>query len=90
MGPIRVREVLNPGDERPLPTDVTLEGLDVSTSGSYDVLNVLVSSNGSLRLVVDEKTRVVPAVEALGVGWPGRGVAPAAERASPDVGSSFV
>jgi hypothetical protein len=90
MGPIRVREILNPGDERPLPTEVTLEGLDVSTSGSYDVLNVLVSSNGNLRLVVDDKTRVLPAVEALGVGWPGRGVAPAAERVSPDVGSSFV
>ena len=46
MGPIRVRAILNRGDEGPLPTDVTLEGLQVSTSGVYDILNALVGSNG--------------------------------------------
>ncbi len=66
MGSIQVREILNRGDDRPLPTDVTLEGLRVSGSGSYDILNALVSSNGNLRLVVDDQTRVVPA--ATGVG----------------------
>jgi len=68
MGPIRVREILNRGDERPLPTDVALEGLQVFGSGTYDVLNARVSSNGNLRLVVDDKTRVVPAVSAVGAG----------------------
>ncbi len=60
VGPIRVREILNRGDDRPLPSKVNVEGLAVPTSGSYDLLNVLVSSNGDLRLVIDDKTRVVP------------------------------
>lgn len=62
MGPIRVREVTSPGDGRPLPTTVTLEGLVVPGSGAYDLLNTLVRSNGDLQLIVDEATRVVPAV----------------------------
>ena len=66
MGPIQVNEILNRGDERPLPTDVTLEGLRVSSSGTYDILNALVSSNGNLRLVVDDKTRVVAAAKVVG------------------------
>lgn len=66
LGPIRVREVLNPGDSGPLPTDVTVQGLDVPISGTYDIFNALVSSNGDIRLVVDDKTRVVPAVNAAG------------------------
>ena len=60
LGPIRVREILNRGDDRPLPTDVRLEGLEVCASGTYDLLNALVSSNGDLRLVVDSETKVVP------------------------------
>jgi hypothetical protein len=66
MGPIRVREILNRGDDRPLPTDVTLEGLRVSSSGTYDILNALVSSNGNLRLIVDDKTMVVAAAKVVG------------------------
>jgi hypothetical protein len=66
MGPIRVRTILNRGDEGPLPSDVTLEGLQVSASGVYDILNALVCSNGNLRLVVDDQTTVVPAEQALG------------------------
>ncbi len=68
LGPIRVREILNRGDDRPLPSDVTLEGLWVSSSGTYDILNALVSSNGDLRLVVDDKTRVAPAERTVGAG----------------------
>jgi hypothetical protein len=68
MGPIRVREILNRGDDRALPTDVTLEGLQVFSSGTYDVLNALVSSNGNLRLAVDGQTRVVPAASVVGAG----------------------
>ena len=66
MGPIRVRAILNRGDDRPLPAAVTLEGLDVPTSGTYDILNALVCSNGDLRLVVDGATSVVRAAEGVG------------------------
>ncbi len=66
LGPIRVREILNRGDDRPLPTDVRLEGLEVCASGTYDVLNAFVSSNGDLRLVVDGETRVVPVANGVG------------------------
>jgi hypothetical protein len=60
IGPIRVREATSPGDGRPLPSTVTLEGLVVPTSGAYDLLNTLVRSNGDLQLIVDDATRVVP------------------------------
>ena len=66
MGPIRVREILHRGDGHPLPTNVAVEGLEVPTAGSYDILNALVRSNGDLRLVVDDKTSVVPAVQLAG------------------------
>ncbi len=63
MGPIRVREILIQGDDRPLPSNVAVAGLEVPASGWYDLLNALVSSNGDVRLVVDGKTRVVPALK---------------------------
>ena len=66
MGPIRVREILNRGDDRPLSANVTLEGLEVPISGTYDLLNALVSSNGDIRLVVDDRTWVVPAAKVVG------------------------
>ena len=66
MGPIRVREILNRGDDHPLPTNVRLEGLEVCASGTYDIFNALVSSNGDLRLVVDDETRVVPVTNVVG------------------------
>ena len=62
IGPIRVREVTSPGDGRPLPTTVTLEGLVVPSPGAYDLLNTLVRSNGDLQLIVDDATRVVRVV----------------------------
>jgi hypothetical protein len=62
IGPIRVREVTVPGDGGPLPADVVVDGLEVASGGSYDLLNVLVQSNGDLRLIVDEATRVVPVI----------------------------
>ncbi|HYT71646.1 MAG TPA: hypothetical protein VEK78_09705 [Gemmatimonadales bacterium] len=63
MGPLRVREVLSPGDGLPLPADVRLEGLNVPVAGPYDIVNALVSSNGDIRLVVDDRTSVLPAAE---------------------------
>jgi hypothetical protein len=62
MGPIRVREVTVPGNGGPLPSDVVVEGLEVASGGSYDLLNVLIQSNGNLRLIVDDATRVVPVI----------------------------
>jgi hypothetical protein len=74
MGPIRVRTVETPGDGQPLPTKAVIEGLEVPDSGTYDLLNALVRSNGDLRLIVDGATRVVPVVAerpfvAAGVTW---------------------
>jgi hypothetical protein len=62
MGPIQVREVTVAGDGGPLPSDVVVEGLEVASGGSYDLLNVLIQSNGNLRLIVDDATRVVPVI----------------------------
>ena len=58
MGPVRVRKVAISGDGRPLPGNVVLDGLQVAGGGTYDLLNVLVRSNGDLRLIVDDATRV--------------------------------
>jgi hypothetical protein len=60
MGPIRIREVKTTGDAAPLPEKVLLEGLEVPNDGTYDLLDVLVQSNGDLRVIVDNATRVVP------------------------------
>jgi len=60
MGPIRLRRVAISGDGGPLPTEVVVDGLEVAGGGTYDLFNVLVRSNGDLRLIVDEATEVVP------------------------------
>ena len=65
LGPIRLREIVHRGDDSPLPTNVTVEGLEVSVSGAYVILNALVSANGDLRVVVDDKARVVPAASLV-------------------------
>lgn len=62
VGPIRIKEVLANGDDLPLPTEVKVDGFEVAEAGYYDLLNVLIRSNGDIRLVVDERTRVRPAV----------------------------
>ena len=73
IGPIRVREVLQGGDDRPLPTGVLLQGLEVPISGTYDIFNARVSSNGDIELVVDEKTWLAPAVKEHGFRHARRG-----------------
>jgi hypothetical protein len=62
MGPIRVRETISQGDEAPLPGKVVVEGLDVPVEGTYDLIDVLVQSNGDLRVVLDAQSRAVPAL----------------------------
>jgi hypothetical protein len=71
MGSIRVREVLALGDGRNLPSEVTLEGLEVPEPGTYDLVNALVHSNGALRVRVDNATQVVQRVQGLATaeGW---------------------
>jgi hypothetical protein len=68
MGPIRIREVLTEGDTDPLPRDVVLDGLAVPGPGTYDIINALVHSNGSLLVRVDQNTQIVP--RALGADLP--------------------
>lgn len=61
IGPLRIREVVMEGDDAPLPSSVVVEGLMVPTPGRYDLVNVLVRTNGDLRLIVDKETRLEPA-----------------------------
>jgi hypothetical protein len=69
MGSIRIHEVLAPGDGSPLPSEVILEGLVVPEPGTYDILNVLVHSNGALRVRADSATRVVRRAWNPVSGW---------------------
>jgi hypothetical protein len=57
MGPVEVRRVVSEGDGGPLPDNAVLEGLQVPIEGTYDLINVLIRSNGDLRLIMDEVSR---------------------------------
>ena len=65
MGPITIRETSAPGDGGALPRNVVLQGLSVPADGTYDLLDVLVQSNGDLRVIIDEKSRAVPAAKPV-------------------------
>ena len=65
MGPIRIREVVTD----PLPREVILDGLAVPGPGTYDLINALVHSNGSLLVRVDESTQVVPRALSPDLPW---------------------
>ena len=69
MGPIRIREVLSEGDTDPLPREVLLDGLAVPGPGTYDILNALVHSNGSLLVRVDANTQIVPQALSPDLPW---------------------
>ena len=60
MGPITVREKLAPGDGGALPGNVVVQGLEVPDAGTYDLIDVLVQSNGDLRVILDDASRVIP------------------------------
>jgi hypothetical protein len=62
MGAIKVREVKAPGDGTPLPNNVVVQGLEVPGEGTYDLIDVLVQSNGDLRVIMDGTSRAVPSV----------------------------
>lgn len=61
MGRIGIREVLTQSDGGSLPESVELDGLDVPAPGTYDLADVLIQSNGRIRVVVDSRTRLVTA-----------------------------
>ena len=69
VGPIRIKEVIAHGDDQPLPTEVMVDGFEVTEPGYYDLLNVLIRSNGDIRLVVDESTNVKPAARESVPGY---------------------
>ena len=60
MGPITIRETTTPGDGGPLPSNVILEGLEIPAEGIYNLKDVLVQSNGDLRVIIDGASRVEP------------------------------
>jgi hypothetical protein len=61
IGRLRVREIVVEGDDAPLPSTVVVEGLGVPMPGHYDLVNVLIRTNGDLRLIIDAETRLEPA-----------------------------
>jgi hypothetical protein len=63
MGPIRLRRVTIDGDGKALPNQALVQGLNVASEGTYDLVNALVRSNGDLRVIVDEVTKVVRRTE---------------------------
>jgi hypothetical protein len=67
MAPLSVRQVLTRGDGGPLPAELDLTGLEVPYAGVYDILNVRLSSNGAMRVVVDDSSRVVFSGSAPGI-----------------------
>ena len=68
MGSIRVRQLMQRGDERPLATEVTLEGLQVPAVGVYDLVNAHICVNGSIHVRVDGATQVMPARDLVQKG----------------------
>jgi hypothetical protein len=69
MGAIKIREVIEQGDDAPLPTEAVVEGLVVPYSGTYDIFNALIHSNGKLQLKVDSATRIVPRAREFDGSW---------------------
>jgi hypothetical protein len=69
MGPIRIREVLTDGDNEPLPREVVLDGLAVPGPGTYDILNAIVHSNGSLLVRIDSDSQVMPRALSPDLPW---------------------
>lgn len=58
MGDIEVTEVLAEGDGGPLPSSTTVENLVFPEKGRHDLSNVILSSNGSLRITADPASEV--------------------------------
>ena len=70
VGPLTVRQQVAAGDGGPMPSTVVVDGLTAPDAGYYDLQNVLVRSNGDLRLVADEQTRLTPVDRSYGTFTP--------------------
>lgn len=57
VGPIRVVEPLEKGDGDPLPEEVEFSGVPFSGQGCHRLENVIVRTNGRMRLEADDKTK---------------------------------
>jgi hypothetical protein len=57
---LNIRKVLKKGDGGTVPDQAVVHGLKVETSGRFDLINARISSNGTINIVVDEETTVVP------------------------------
>lgn len=58
MKDIEVTEILEKGDGGPLPNQAIVDNLVFPDKGTHDLSNVILSSNGSLRVEADAKTKV--------------------------------
>lgn len=58
MEAIKVKQVMDAGDQESLPQGVVLEGLEFPESGAYDITDALISTNGNIRILADSRTRV--------------------------------
>lgn len=58
MDEIQVLEALTPGDDKPLPQDAALQGLQFPHYGKFAINNCVLWSNGHNALIVDEHTEV--------------------------------
>jgi hypothetical protein len=66
MRPIRVRQVLASGDSEALPSNVVLDGLEFPAPGTYDITDAVISANGDIRIVADERTEVQGHARSIG------------------------
>jgi hypothetical protein len=65
MRPIRVKQILSPGDQGGIPTKVALDKLEFPSGGTYDIIDVLISTNGEIRISADRQTRICAAADRI-------------------------
>ncbi|MDE3059186.1 MAG: hypothetical protein KGJ59_14660 [Bacteroidota bacterium] len=57
---LNIRKILKKGDGGAIPDQAVIRGLNVETAGRFDLINARIFSNGSINVIVDEETAVVP------------------------------
>lgn len=58
MGPVQVVEQMEKGDGKDLPEEAELDGLVFPDEGLHRLENVIVRTNGRMRVEADEMTRI--------------------------------
>lgn len=74
---LEILEVVSIGDSLPLPNRVKVKGVELPKFGYYDLENVIVTSNGRMQVIADDRSRTEPSPPA-----------PARRRLSPQVPTS--